>query len=237
VIFASHGDNITPPHQALGWIPEVYGSTEALKEANQRIVYLLNPHVGHLGIFVSAKVARFEHRALLESLAEIQDLGPGLYEMKIDNPTEDPDCRKPQYSVTFEERKVEDLCFDYPREAFERVRAVSEFNETMYSTFVSPWVQATANPWAAAALKWLHPMRTSRYLFSEKVNPWMAGVATLASLVEGQRQTASADNPYLETERTAIKDVSAATKSHRQARDQIYELIFEQIYGARSEPE
>jgi hypothetical protein len=237
VIFASHGNNITPPHQALGWIPEVYGSTEALKEANQRIVYLLNPHVGHLGIFVSAKVARFEHRAILESLDEIQDLGPGLYEMKIDNPTEDPDCRKPQYSVTFEERKVEDLCFDYPREAFERVRAVSEFNETMYSTFVSPWVQATANPWAAAALKWLHPMRTSRYLFSEKVNPWMAGVATLASLVEGQRQTASADNPYLETERTAIKDVSAATKSHRQARDQIYELIFEQIYGARSEPE
>src|SRR4051812_37703813 len=36
VIFASYGDNITPPHQALGWIPEVYPDTEALKHAGQR---------------------------------------------------------------------------------------------------------------------------------------------------------------------------------------------------------
>lgn len=48
VIFASYGDNITPPHQALGWIPAVYASTGELKRAGQRIVYLTNPHVGHL---------------------------------------------------------------------------------------------------------------------------------------------------------------------------------------------
>jgi pimeloyl-ACP methyl ester carboxylesterase len=53
VIFASYGDNITPPHQALAWLKPV---TAALKEAGQRIVYLINPHVGHLGIFVSASV-------------------------------------------------------------------------------------------------------------------------------------------------------------------------------------
>ena len=46
MIFASYGDNITPPHQALGWIPAVYASTEDLKQAGQRIVYLTNPHVG-----------------------------------------------------------------------------------------------------------------------------------------------------------------------------------------------
>jgi poly(3-hydroxyalkanoate) synthetase len=40
VVFASEGDDITPPHQALGWIPAVYHSTEALKAAGQRIVYL-----------------------------------------------------------------------------------------------------------------------------------------------------------------------------------------------------
>ncbi|HEX9741438.1 MAG TPA: DUF3141 domain-containing protein, partial [Nitrospiraceae bacterium] len=76
VIFASYGDNITPPHQALGWIPVVYRDTDDLKRAEQRIVYLTNPHVGHLGIFVSAKVARFEHRAILESLDEIEALAP-----------------------------------------------------------------------------------------------------------------------------------------------------------------
>ena len=77
VIFASYGDNITPPHQALGWIPVVYRSTDALKAAGQRIVYLTNPHVGHLGIFVSAAVARLEHRAILEHLAEIEALRAG----------------------------------------------------------------------------------------------------------------------------------------------------------------
>jgi hypothetical protein len=60
VIFASSGDNITPPQQALNWIPVMYATTEDLKQAGQRIVYLLNEHVGHLGIFVSADVARRE---------------------------------------------------------------------------------------------------------------------------------------------------------------------------------
>ncbi len=102
VIFASSGDNITPPHQALGWIPVVYRDTADLRAAGQRIVYLINPHVGHLGIFVSASVAKFEHRAILESLAEIAALEPRLYQMKIENPTGDPDCHKPHYSVRFE---------------------------------------------------------------------------------------------------------------------------------------
>ena len=68
IIFASYGDDITPPHQALGWIPVVYKDTQDLKAAGQRIVYLINGHVGHLGIFVSASVAKLEHRAILESL-------------------------------------------------------------------------------------------------------------------------------------------------------------------------
>ncbi len=76
VIFASYGDNITPPHQALGWIPVVYDTAD-LKRAGQRIVYLTNPHIGHLGIFVSASVARLEHRAILDSLTDIQALAPG----------------------------------------------------------------------------------------------------------------------------------------------------------------
>jgi poly(3-hydroxyalkanoate) synthetase len=121
VIFASFGDNITPPHQALGWIPTVYASTEDLKQAGQRIIYLINPHVGHLGIFVSASVARLEHRAILGSLKKIEALAPGLYEMKIDNPTGDPDCSHDAYAVRFEERRVEDLKFPGNRPAFRRV--------------------------------------------------------------------------------------------------------------------
>src|SRR6516162_5125826 len=132
VIFASYGDNITPPHQALGWIPAVYRDTNDLKAAQQRIVYLTNPHVGHLGIFVSASVARFEHRAIFDSLTAIEALAPGLYEMKIDNPTSDPDCHKSQYMVRFEPREVAGLHFEHPRVAFERVRQVSEIKDGFY---------------------------------------------------------------------------------------------------------
>lgn len=231
VIFASYGDNITPPHQALAWLKPVYKTTAALKQAGQRIVYLINPHVGHLGIFVSASVARFEHRAILESLGDVETLAPGLYEMKIANPTGDPDCRKPQYSVTFEERRVEDIVFDYPRKAFEKVRQVSDANEAFYRTFVSPWVQATATPWTAAMLKWLHPMRTSRYLLSEKFSPWMHVVAALAKEARKNRAAVPADNPLRAAERTFSKQVEKVIETARQARDNLEEESFRRIYG------
>ena len=231
VIFASYGDNITPPHQALGWIPAVYKDTDDLRQAGQRIVYLTNPHVGHLGIFVSAKVARFEHRAILESLDEIEALAPGLYEMKIDNPSGDPDCHKPQYAVRFEERQVEDLDFGAQSEAFERVREVSEVNESLYRTFVSPWVQAIANPWSAELMKWMHPMRTSRYLFSEDFNPWMRGVAVLAESVAKDRHPLSEDHPLLEKERDFIGQVTEAMENVRKARDRAYEQTFGLLHG------
>lgn len=231
VIFASYGDNITPPHQALGWIPAVYKDTDDLKQADQRIVYLTNPHVGHLGIFVSASVARFEHRAILESLDEIEALAPGLYEMKIDNPSGDPDCHKSQYSVRFEERTIEDIQFPQQNEAFERVRAASEVNESFYSTFVSPWVQATANPWSAEMMKWLHPMRTSRYMFSEAVNPWMRGIAALANTVADNRRPLAQDHPLIEKERALFGQVTDAMENARKVRDAAYEQTFGLLYG------
>ncbi|HWR88504.1 MAG TPA: DUF3141 domain-containing protein, partial [Acidiferrobacterales bacterium] len=40
LVFASSGDNITPPQQALGWVPAVWPTTQALIAAGQRIVYL-----------------------------------------------------------------------------------------------------------------------------------------------------------------------------------------------------
>ena len=230
VIFASYGDNITPPHQALGWIPAVYADSEDFKRGGQRIVYLINPHVGHLGIFVSASVARLEHRAILESLAEVEALAPGLYEMKINNPSGDPDCHKPSYSVHFEPRKVEDLKRDYPREAFERVRKLSELNETLYQTFASPWVQAIVTPWTAELLEWLHPMRTSRYLLSGSFNPWMRGVNTLAGAIAKNRHALAQDQPLLVHERKTVADMTEALGSLRKVRDALYERTFSALF-------
>ncbi len=61
ILFASMGDNITPPEQAFNWVADIYGSTEEIKARGQVIVGLLHKDVGHLGIFVSGAVARKEH--------------------------------------------------------------------------------------------------------------------------------------------------------------------------------
>ncbi len=231
VIFASSGDNITPPHQALNWVPMVYPTTNALKQAGQRIVYLLNSHVGHLGIFVSAEVAKLEHRAILESLDEIEHLAPGLYEMKIDNPTGDPDCRKPQYSVRFEPRNVEDIRFEYPRPAFERARALSEANEQLYKTMLGPLVRATANPLSATLQKWLHPMRASRTLYSERLNPWMVPIALLAPWVAGNPRGSAPDNPWMLWERLASRAIALGLAQAGKLHDELSEREFSLLYG------
>jgi pimeloyl-ACP methyl ester carboxylesterase len=231
IIFASYGDNITPPHQALGWIPAVYKSTEELINAGQRIVYLINQHLGHLGLFVSADVARFEHRAILESIADIESLAPGLYEMTIDNPSGDPDCDQNQYSVRFDPRRIEDLPFGYSAAAFENVRALSQAAEGFYAMVLSPWVQAFANPIAGDALRWAHPMRASRYVYSEKLNPFMSIVATAAEMAEKARLRADPRNPYLEAERRAVQTAEDAFRRWRFARDSAGEQIFSWLYN------
>ncbi|WP_084386797.1 DUF3141 domain-containing protein [Castellaniella caeni] len=231
VIFASSGDNITPPHQALNWIPAVYPSTEALKAADQRIVYLLNPHVGHLGIFVSAKVARLEHRAILESVGDLNELAPGLYEMKIDNPTGDPDCHKPEFQVRFEERRVEDLDYADQTVAFKQVKALSAHNVALYETFVGPWVRLATTPWSAKMLRQLHPARTSRLMFSERFAPWMGGVKWLAERVETTPTPVDSSSPYRQWE-TLVSDSIASTLTQvGTTRDSVFEKVFEGLYG------
>ena len=232
VVFASSGDNITPPYEALGWIPAIYRNTQALKDAGQRIVYLINPHVGHLGIFVSAKVARLEHRAILEHQDELESLDPGLYEMKIHNPSGSKDSHKGEYHVTFEPRKVESLRRYAPHpETFRRVSQVSEFNEAIYRTFVAPWVQAAVNPWTAELSRWFHPMRLNRYMWSDRFNPWMRGLSMLAEQAERNRQPAREGSPFLEAEDEAVKSVSEVLEAGRKARDAWLEAVFNWVYG------
>ena len=230
VIFAGGGDNITPPHQALGWIAAVYPDTAALKAAGQRIVYLVNPKVGHLGIFVSAKVVRFEHRAILESLADIERLEPGLYEMRIDNPTGDPDCTKPQYSVSFLPREVSDIRFDYPEHRFERVRTLSEANEKLYREWVSQWVRVAASQWPAEWMKWWHPMRSSRWVWAEAFMPWMHWIALAAPAVRENRVPAGEENIFRQIERSAVEAIGGALDAGRRTRDAAYEAAFAALY-------
>src|SRR5206468_11829808 len=84
ILFAAMGDNITPPQQAFNWVADLYGSTEEIKARGQVIVGLVQQDVGHLGIFVSGKVAKKEHTQIVSVLQTIERLPPGLYGMHID---------------------------------------------------------------------------------------------------------------------------------------------------------
>ncbi len=133
--------------------------------------------------------------------------------------------------MRFEERDLKALQFDYPREAFERVRQVSEINDRLYQTFVSPWVRATVNPWTAEVLKWLHPMRLSRYLFSESFSPWMYSIAVLGEVISKNRAPLRQDHPFLEQERRAVARASEGIEQATHLRDSAEEQIFSLSYG------
>ena len=220
----------------MGWIPVVYKDTEDLKRAGQRIVYLLNSHVGHLGIFVSASIAKLEHRAILDSLADIAALSPGLYEMKIDNPTGDPDCRKGAYVVRFEERRVEDIQSSVDRPAFERVRKLSEQLDSVYAATLSKWVQSATNPYTATLLEWLHPMRVSRHMFGSSFNPAMPIIASVASTIRNDRHAVPDDAPLKKAEATMFDAVRETLTQARVTRDNAMEQVFDRFYGSGDAP-
>src|ERR1700741_2614849 len=89
VVFCSQGDNITPPQQALGWLLDLYDDVDDIRSHGQTIVYTIHETVGHLGIFVSAGVARKEHGEFASNIDLIDVLPPGLYEAVFEPRSED----------------------------------------------------------------------------------------------------------------------------------------------------
>ncbi|WP_392536680.1 DUF3141 domain-containing protein [Legionella sp. 227] len=230
VIFASQGDQITPPRQALHWIRTIYPTTQALKKAKQRIVYLLHPSIGHLGIFVSAKVVRLQHRAILEHSAAINQLKPGLYEMRIVNPTGNPDCSKEQYHVRFEERDITELCTSNATKPFEKVRQVSEANDLLYQTLLQPLVQSISNPFLSWWLEKTHPMRLSRTIFSEKINPLMKIIELLGQFIQENRQKIPETNSFKKSEQVLAEMLRGSLESARTMRNEFMTNYFEVLY-------
>ena len=231
VIFASDGDNITPPQQAMGWIARLYPDTDALKAAAQRIVYMTHPRIGHLGIFVSGSVARLQHRAILESLDAVEALAPGLYEMVIDNPSGDPDCKAGDYDVRFEPREVGELGTVSDDAALKQVAQISRINEAAYSLLASPWLRTATSPASAEALRALHPMRWTRMMFSERVNPWMALVKSTADTLREMREPLPDDHPAILAERALLARTSESLAAWRKGRDAWNTHVFGAVFG------
>ncbi len=238
VVFASQGDNITPPQQALNWIVDVYGSDEAILKEGQTIVYTLHPDVGHLGIFVGASIARKQHQEFVNTLEMIDGLPPGLYEMIIEkkNPfTEYAELIPGDYVARFEMRKITDIASlsDSRRDEdyFSSVAEVSDYNDELYRKFLSPLVKLMTTEQSAEILRWLNPSRIKYYLFSERFNPGMSSLRIWADWVRENRKAARADNYFTTVERDMAQTIEDALDTYRELRDDIYRNIFKAMYG------
>jgi pimeloyl-ACP methyl ester carboxylesterase len=234
ILFASMGDNITPPQQAFNWVADVYGSTDEIKARGQVIVGLRHQDTGHLGIFVSGKIAKKEHAQIVEVMESVEALPPGLYGMQI---TEQKDADgKPAYEVSFIEHRLEEIAGRLNRfkradeKPFEAVTAVSEFNQRAYELFARPVVQALSNDYGAKLARDFHPLRLQRWAFSD-VNPWLWWLAPAAEAVKAQRQAVAADDPARKAERAMSELMSASLDYYRGVRDALSEASFFQIYG------
>ncbi len=240
VVFASWGDNITPPPQALNWIIDTWGDERAIAAAGRTIIYVLHESVGHLGIFVGADVARKEHDQLVTSLDVIENLPPGLYEMKLQAKAGMEHLRWEQiepgdYTVHYEHRTMSDILALNPEgreeEAmFSTISKVSELNANIYKTCLRPWVKLFATRETADALGQFNSLRLQRQLFSDSF-----ALAPLiheqASLARSNRVLAAEDNPLLQMEKKVASQISDSLDRFRDQRDAWSVAWTRQMFG------
>ena len=229
IVFASRGDNITPAQQALNWIPRVYSSIEDIKRHGQVIIYIIHKDIGHLGIFVAGSVAKKEHNQIIGNFDMIDFLQPGLYEMVIDG-----DIKSGKFDTSFEPRTFDAIAaYDDGTEDemdFSVVSKVSEANDSLYQLAARPWVKLWTTELSAEIIRYLHPLRTQRYLFAD-INPLMRPLKNIASIVRKNRRPAGADNPFSAMEKDVSEYIENVLGIYRDYRDLTQELLFQQIYG------
>jgi hypothetical protein len=238
VVFCSWGDNITPPPQALGWITDLYVDERDIVLSGQTIVYALHASIGHLGIFVSGKVATKEHDEFINCMDMIDLLPPGLYEAvitEVDNATENPDLIHGRYLFRLEARKLDDIrriCgSDNDDRRFATVARVSEINRSLYDTLLAPVVRNAVQPGMAEALRQCHPNRLRFAMFSDR-NPLMRPVKDLAAATRDDRRPVAPDNPLLAWEQAVSAGVSMFWDGYQQLRDLGTEIAFLGAYGS-----
>lgn len=232
IVFASYGDNITPPQQALNWIVDTYVDEREIEVLGQRIVYMIHEEVGHLGIFVSSSVAKREHTEMSSTLKTVEALAPGLYEMVISDVKGQGDQKL--FTVDFKKRTMADIALVDDKRgeeaAFAAVARLSENLAEAYDLTARPFVRASvAPPMAEIGRKW-HPMRAQRALFASE-NPAMAAIGPGAETVRRNRVPLAADNPFLLGERLMADMIEQSLNMWRDMRAVMVETTFLALYA------
>ncbi len=239
VVFCSKGDNITPPQQALGWILDLYDDVEEIRSYGQTIVYTIHETVGHLGIFVSAGVARKEYGELSSNIDLIDTLPPGLYEAVFHANTADtanPDLVFGEWVMRCEARTLDDIRALGGNDAaddrrFATAARVSETNLALYRSFMQPFVRAMVNPQMAEFLQRMHPLRLQYEMFSD-ANPLMKQVADTAEKARSERKPVAKDNPLLAAQEAMSKQIVTVFDAWKDMSEKLSEQAFLSIYGS-----
>ena len=238
VVFCSKGDNVTPPQQALGWIRDLYENVDQIRSYGQTIVYTVHETIGHLGIFVSAGVARKEHGEFSSNIDLIDTLPPGLYEAIFEersDSTSGSGLVTGNWVMRCEARTLDDIAAMGGNDAeddrrFATAARLSEVNMNLYRTFLQPTVRALANPAAAEWMQKLHPLRLSYEMFSD-ANPFMRMVAKLAENVRNERTPVSKNNPFLAMQEQMSNQIVDSLDAFRDLTEKASERTFLTVFG------
>ncbi|MFA7436939.1 DUF3141 domain-containing protein [Castellaniella sp.] len=241
VVFCSHGDNITPPPQALGWITDLYRDTDDVRAHDQTIAYATHDSIGHLGIFVSSAVGRKEHAKFANNIELIDSLPAGLFELSVADkkPGEShDDLVQGQYRMTVHQRTVADvraIVAPDPVGAaasdrrFAAAAHVSQINLALYRRLMQPWIRSLITPQAASLLRSSHPLRIRYELWSD-AHPLAGPIQQLAGNARAQRAPVHQDNPWWRWQEATSDAIMAALDGWRDQRDRWYEWFFETGY-------
>ena len=240
IVFCSFGDNITPPHQALGWILDLYDSDDDIVASGQTIVFALHQSIGHLGIFVSGKVATKQHQEFAQTMDMIDVLPPGLYEAVITEKgpdTPSAELAAGNYVMRFEPRTLGYLRALGGNDAeddlrFATVARVSEINQSLYRTFVSPLVRMLSNEQTAEWMRAVHPDRLRYEMTSDRRNPLMSQVAAQAERIRAHRRPVADGNPFMLMEKEMSRAISRFLDGYQDVRDRLIESWFMNVYGS-----
>lgn len=234
VVFCSHGDNITPPAQALGWITDLYVDDNDVRSHDQTIVYTTHDRIGHLGIFVSGSVGNKEHRKFASTIEQIDLLPAGIYRATVDDTPDGNEFIDDPHLMTIHQSGVEEIREIVQPDPesdwrFAAAARVSEINLALYKSTLQPWVRAFSTPYTAGWLQAFHPMRLAYESWSGE-HPLASFVSQCAHNIREQRLALDSDNPFLKLEADFSDAMVHSLDRYRDKRDQIYAMWFDTLY-------
>ena len=154
VCFCSHGDNITPPQQALDWILDNYQSVDEIRQCGQRIFYTIDPQGRPFGDFRRHQGGRKGScRVHQQHRAHRDDAAGALRNRDHREAGQRSVCdgEAGAFDLSIEERGLDDIralgCNSLEDEReFAAVARVSDLNNALYQTFLQPWIKMMSGP-------------------------------------------------------------------------------------------